>query len=185
MAYRVISVQPTGNVAAITPLVNGEPEESRKSAITAPLGARATLTPVLAARTMERRSSIQRNAALRQCCSLAQERLNHPSLVTFTINWGSCRTKRRTQLPHHILKADQRNNAHRRGASGADRYGNGAGGTPGRIIQAHGCSGGSLKGFFQKRECFPHRDIFTEGNQHGLGVRTGCGIIPSKTVRQL
>ena len=86
-------------MAVITPLVNGEPEESLKSAITAPLGASATLTPVLAARTMERRSSMHRNAALRQCCSLAQERLNHPSLVTFAINWGSCRTKRRTQLP--------------------------------------------------------------------------------------
>ena len=81
---------------------------------------------------------------------------------------------------HNILKADKRDDPHRNGASGTDGHGNGAGGTPGRIIQAHGCSGGSLKGFFQKRECFPHRDIFTEGNQHGLGVRTGCGIIPLK-----
>lgn len=66
------------------------------------------------------------------------------------------------------------------GASGTDGHGNGAGGTPGRIIQSHGGSGGSLKGFFQKWECFPHRDVFAEGNQHGLGVRPGCGIIPLK-----
>ena len=65
----------------------------------APLGAMLQVTPMLAARTMGRRSSMQRKAAMRACCSPQAERRNQASLVTLTMTCGSGRTNLAMRSP--------------------------------------------------------------------------------------
>ena len=81
---------------------------------------------------------------------------------------------------HYVLKANQRNDSYRGGAPRAHGHGHGAGGGARRVVHPHCRSGGGFKGLFQEREGFPHGDVFAEGDQHGLGVRPGRGIVPFK-----
>ena len=60
-----------------------------------PVVSMAALTPLLAQRSIGRRSSMLRKRALAKCCAAAADSLNQPSLVTFTITCGPGRRNSR------------------------------------------------------------------------------------------